>query len=385
MWFNRKKQPPIRSLIGEGTVLHGNVDFAMKACASMAKCTATSRPPTGQQHGLVISENARVHGKVRAGHVIINGEVKWTGAFRRTARIAAQGPRRGRCPLRNPRNAMPAPLIFTDSAAAKVADLVAEEGNPDLKLRVFVQGGGCSGFQYGFTFDEVVNDDDTQMTKNGVTLLIDAMSLQYLVGAEIDYKEDLQGAQFVIKNPNATTTCGCGIAAPARVTRRQHRTPSTRGPGAGHGRQIAGRFARPGESSSRQPRKGQCLDLVGRHAVGGGARCTSTPAARRASARHQVALRAPPPQTRRRCTRREGAVQGVATLRPSARPAWPSRPAARAAAAPASQPARRASPHEQVASGALGRRSAKYGLVEQGAAAGRGHAAAGRPGGRASS
>jgi iron-sulfur cluster insertion protein len=103
---------------------------------------------------------------------------------------------------------MPAPLIFTDSAAAKVADLVAEEGNPDL--RVFVQGGGCSGFQYGFTFDEVVNEDDTPMTKNGVTLLIDAMSLQYLMGAEIDYKEDLQGAQFVIKNPNATTTCGCG-------------------------------------------------------------------------------------------------------------------------------------------------------------------------------
>ena len=105
---------------------------------------------------------------------------------------------------------MPAPLIFTDSAAAKVKDLVDEEGNPDLKLRVFVQGGGCSGFQYGFTFDEVVNEDDTPMTKNGVTLLIDSMSLQYLMGAEIDYKEDLQGAQFVIKNPNATTTCGCG-------------------------------------------------------------------------------------------------------------------------------------------------------------------------------
>jgi iron-sulfur cluster insertion protein len=103
-----------------------------------------------------------------------------------------------------------APLIFTDAAAAKVADLVAEEGNPDLKLRVFVQGGGCSGFQYGFTFDEIVNEDDTPMTKNGVTLLIDAMSLQYLVGAEIDYKEDLSGSQFVIKNPNASTTCGCG-------------------------------------------------------------------------------------------------------------------------------------------------------------------------------
>lgn len=105
---------------------------------------------------------------------------------------------------------MPAPILFTDSAAAKVADLIAEEGNPDLKLRVFVQGGGCSGFQYGFTFDELVNEDDTKMEKNGVTLLIDAMSLQYLVGAEIDYKDDLEGAQFVIRNPNAQTTCGCG-------------------------------------------------------------------------------------------------------------------------------------------------------------------------------
>ncbi|MGH6647456.1 iron-sulfur cluster insertion protein ErpA [Aquabacterium sp.] len=104
----------------------------------------------------------------------------------------------------------PAPIIFTDSAAGKVAELVAEEGNPDLKLRVFVQGGGCSGFQYGFTFDEIVNEDDTRMEKNGVSLLIDAMSLQYLVGAEIDYKDDLEGAQFVIRNPNATTTCGCG-------------------------------------------------------------------------------------------------------------------------------------------------------------------------------
>ncbi len=106
---------------------------------------------------------------------------------------------------------MPAPFIFTDSAAAKVADLIAEEGNPELKLRVFVQGGGCSGFSYGFTFDEVVNEDDTTMTKNGVTLLIDAMSYQYLVGAEIDFKDDLEGAQFVIKNnPGATSTCGCG-------------------------------------------------------------------------------------------------------------------------------------------------------------------------------
>ncbi len=106
---------------------------------------------------------------------------------------------------------MPAPFIFTDSAAAKVADLIAEEGNPDLKLRVFVQGGGCSGFSYGFTFDEVASEDDTTMIKNGVSLLIDAMSYQYLVGAEIDYKNDLEGAQFVIKNnPGATSTCGCG-------------------------------------------------------------------------------------------------------------------------------------------------------------------------------
>ncbi len=105
---------------------------------------------------------------------------------------------------------MPAPLVFSDSAASKVKQLIEEEGNPDLKLRVFVQGGGCSGFQYGFTFDEEINEDDTVMTKEGVKLLIDAMSYQYLVGAEIDYKDDLEGAQFVIKNPNATSTCGCG-------------------------------------------------------------------------------------------------------------------------------------------------------------------------------
>jgi iron-sulfur cluster insertion protein len=113
-------------------------------------------------------------------------------------------------PLTPTTDEMPPPLVFTDSAADKVKQLVEEEGNPELKLRVFVQGGGCSGFQYGFTFDEIVNEDDTPMSKNGVTLLIDAMSLQYLMGAEIDYKEDLQGAQFVIKNPNATSTCGCG-------------------------------------------------------------------------------------------------------------------------------------------------------------------------------
>ncbi|CAN5310432.1 iron-sulfur cluster insertion protein ErpA [soil metagenome] len=106
--------------------------------------------------------------------------------------------------------AMPSPLVFTDSAANKVRQLIEEEGNPDLKLRVFVQGGGCSGFQYGFTFDEETNEDDTTVDNAGVTLLIDAMSYQYLTGAEIDYKEDLEGAQFVIKNPNATSTCGCG-------------------------------------------------------------------------------------------------------------------------------------------------------------------------------
>ncbi|MCS6763389.1 MAG: iron-sulfur cluster insertion protein ErpA [Candidatus Protistobacter heckmanni] len=105
---------------------------------------------------------------------------------------------------------MPSPFIFTDSAAEKVKQLIDEEGNPELKLRVFVQGGGCSGFQYGFTFDEAVNEDDTTLDKSGVTLLVDSMSYQYLVGAEIDYKEDINGAQFVIKNPNATTTCGCG-------------------------------------------------------------------------------------------------------------------------------------------------------------------------------
>ena len=105
---------------------------------------------------------------------------------------------------------MPLPFVFTDAAADKVKQLIDEEGNPDLKLRVFVQGGGCSGFQYGFTFDEEVNEDDTVMNKNGVQLLIDSMSYQYLVGAEIDYKDDINGAQFVIKNPNASTTCGCG-------------------------------------------------------------------------------------------------------------------------------------------------------------------------------
>lgn len=101
-------------------------------------------------------------------------------------------------------------LVFTHAAAAKVAELITEEGNPDLMLRVYIQGGGCSGFQYGFTFDESMQDGDTEVVTDGVRLLIDPMSIQYLTGAEIDYTEGLQGAQFVIRNPNAATTCGCG-------------------------------------------------------------------------------------------------------------------------------------------------------------------------------
>jgi len=104
----------------------------------------------------------------------------------------------------------PPTLVFTDAAAGKVAELIREEANPQLKLRVFVSGGGCSGFQYGFTFDENVEEGDTLVANGGVTLLIDPMSIQYLTGAEIDYREDLEGSQFVIRNPNATTTCGCG-------------------------------------------------------------------------------------------------------------------------------------------------------------------------------
>jgi len=104
----------------------------------------------------------------------------------------------------------PTPLLFTDAAALKVGELIREEANPALKLRVYVQGGGCSGFQYGFTFDESVEEGDLTVENQGVTLVIDPMSFQYLVGAEIDYREGLDGAQFVIRNPNATTTCGCG-------------------------------------------------------------------------------------------------------------------------------------------------------------------------------
>ena len=105
---------------------------------------------------------------------------------------------------------LPETLVFTDAAAAKVKSLIDEEGNPSLKLRVFVQGGGCSGFQYGFTFDEEAAEDDTRLEKGGVTLLVDPMSLQYLAGAEIDYQQNVEGEQFVIRNPNATSTCGCG-------------------------------------------------------------------------------------------------------------------------------------------------------------------------------
>jgi iron-sulfur cluster insertion protein len=103
-----------------------------------------------------------------------------------------------------------APLQFSPSAAAKVRELIAEEGNADLKLRVYIQGGGCSGFQYGFEFDETRGEDDVAVERDGVTLLVDPLSLQYLAGAEIDYSESLTGAQFVIRNPNARTTCGCG-------------------------------------------------------------------------------------------------------------------------------------------------------------------------------
>ena len=106
------------------------------------------------------------------------------------------------------------PLIFTDAAARKVRQLIQEEGNEALKLRVFVTGGGCSGFQYGFSFDEKAEEGDTRVENGGVILLVDPMSFQYLAGAEIDYSEGLEGAQFVIRNPNATTTCGCGSSFP---------------------------------------------------------------------------------------------------------------------------------------------------------------------------
>lgn len=106
--------------------------------------------------------------------------------------------------------AMPAMLEFTHEAAAKVAELILEENNPNLKLRLYVTGGGCSGFQYGFAFDDQVAEDDTEIVTEGVTLVVDAMSLQYLLGARVDYEDGLEGSRFVIHNPTATTTCGCG-------------------------------------------------------------------------------------------------------------------------------------------------------------------------------
>ena len=106
----------------------------------------------------------------------------------------------------------PTPLIVTDNTVAKVRELIEEEGNPDLKLRVFVSGGGCSGFQYGFSFDEAVEDDDTPIEVGGVTVVLDAMSYPYLVGSIVDYEEGLQGSRFVVNNPLATATCGCGAS-----------------------------------------------------------------------------------------------------------------------------------------------------------------------------
>jgi len=104
------------------------------------------------------------------------------------------------------------PIEFSDAAAAKVKELVSEEENPELKLRVYVTGGGCSGFQYGFTFDEKVNEGDMTINKDTVTLVVDPMSLQYLVGGIVDYVDNLEGSRFLVNNPNATTTCGCGAS-----------------------------------------------------------------------------------------------------------------------------------------------------------------------------
>lgn len=107
---------------------------------------------------------------------------------------------------------VPTPLIITDSAVSKVHHLVEDEGNPALKLRVYVTGGGCSGFQYGFSFDDSVADDDTIVEKDGIAVLVDALSYPYLVGSKVDYQEGLEGARFLVSNPNASTTCGCGAS-----------------------------------------------------------------------------------------------------------------------------------------------------------------------------
>ena len=226
----------------------------------------------------------------------------------------------------NAMNEMPSPLVFTDAAAAKVKTLIDEEGNPDLKLRVFVSGGGCSGFQYGFTFDEVVNEDDTAMEKDGVTLLIDPMSYQYLVGAEIDYQEGLEGAQFVIKNPNAQIDLRLrlellgltrssrprkgrprapfalpgSLTVSARINRAEHARPLAR---AGDRRQVA---RPPGKRLAREPRERQRLDLLDRHAFVGG---------RRQPARRELGARASRHQrrvvARRRRTRGPRSASGA--------------------------------------------------------------------------
>ena len=184
-----------------GAVLRGRLNHAEPGTGVGGRIEASREPirpnvPTG---GANLGRNPDPPRPVPAG-----GRV---AATRPAADNRAQVPTGVRM---NDMTEMPAPLVFSDSAAEKVKSLIEEEGNPELKLRVFVTGGGCSGFQYGFTFDEAVNEDDTAMVKNGVTLLIDPMSYQYLVGAEIDFQEGLEGAQFVIKNPNAQSTCGCG-------------------------------------------------------------------------------------------------------------------------------------------------------------------------------
>lgn len=112
--------------------------------------------------------------------------------------------------MSSPEVYIPAPLIFSDNAVSKVRSLIDEEGNDQLSLRVFVTGGGCSGFQYGFTFDDELAEDDTVVERDGVRLIVDPMSFQYLAGSEVDYQEGLEGSRFVINNPNASTTCGCG-------------------------------------------------------------------------------------------------------------------------------------------------------------------------------
>lgn len=112
--------------------------------------------------------------------------------------------------MNQPSQYVPEPIEFTAAAANRARALIEDDGNPDLKLRVFISGGGCSGFEYGFTFDEDVEDEDTRIDSEGVTLVVDSMSYQYLMGAQVDFKQDLQGSRFIVTNPNAATTCGCG-------------------------------------------------------------------------------------------------------------------------------------------------------------------------------